>query len=332
MKAITFLGAGNAFETTYVLPDGRDHTAPFFGVALARFYPDLDMQVFVTELARSRHLENFEELAEDHVATLEPVDIPDGADEDELWTVFQTVIDAVDEGEEVVFDITHGFRSLPFLSFLAAAYLRVVKKVKLKAVFYGNFEARDVSVQPNRAPVIDLTPFVSLLDWMIAADRFVRFGDGRDLAVQLRATQPAYQADSQEFQQWRQSGIGQATATLESLALAMRFIRPDEAMAASDRLRTQITDAVSGIQTFARPFQPLSQQIIAGYAPLALERERIISDPAKALAVEREMVRWYLTRSSVCSGGGPGQRVDRRLGNAALGHDRDDGSRDPWRG
>ena len=42
------------------------------------------------------------------------------------------------------------------------------------------------SVTPDRAPVIDLTGFVELLDWMVAADRFTRFGDARDLADLLK--------------------------------------------------------------------------------------------------------------------------------------------------
>jgi len=34
MKILTFLGAGKAYETTYVMPDNREHIAPFFGWAL----------------------------------------------------------------------------------------------------------------------------------------------------------------------------------------------------------------------------------------------------------------------------------------------------------
>ena len=53
MKALTFLGATAAWETKYIMPDGRKCTAPYFGVALARFYPQLTcMKVFVTERAK----------------------------------------------------------------------------------------------------------------------------------------------------------------------------------------------------------------------------------------------------------------------------------------
>lgn len=55
MKLLTFLGATTAHETTYVMPDGREHTAPFCGAALARFCPDTEMRVFVTKDAKKMH-------------------------------------------------------------------------------------------------------------------------------------------------------------------------------------------------------------------------------------------------------------------------------------
>lgn len=297
MKLLTFLGATTPYETTYYLPDGREHTAPFCGVALARFYPDSDMRVFVTQGAREMHWERFRALAEDHVASLQDVPIDDGKDEAELWDVFQAVVDHVDTGEAVIFDITHGFRSLPFLSFLAAAYLRVVKKIRLEAVLYGNFEARDKSVTPNRAPVIDLTPFVDLLDWMVAADRFIRFGDAHDLAERLRAAKPRYPQTAQEPQlQDASRRLGLAASALDEVSLALRLIRPADAMDASSRLQTRLVDAVPSIQIHARPFVPLVQDVVDTYAPLSLAKRDQQSQPVEALSRERRLVAWYAER------------------------------------
>ena len=297
MKILTFLGAGTAYETTYVMPDGRDYTAPFFGVALARFYPDSDIRVFVTEAARERHLEKFASLTEDFAADITPVDISDGRDEEELWHIFQAVVDNVEEDEKVLFDITHGFRSLPFLSFLAAAYLREVKNIQLTGLLYGNFEARDKSMTPNRAPVIDLTRFVDLLDWMIAADRFTRFGDARDLANQLRKARPDYRAQ-QRSQEIRNQAIrlSQAAKAMDNVSLALRLIRPAEAMDASESLQQRLSDGVEVISQYARPFQPLTQRVTDAYAPLAMSRKAQENDPQGALARERRMVQWYLER------------------------------------
>lgn len=300
MKAITFLGATRAWETTYVLPDGREQTAPFFGVALARFYPDLSMKVFVTEKARQMHWEDFQQRTEDFVADLEPVDIPDGADEAQLWTLFQSVVDAVDDGEKVIFDITHGFRSLPFLSFLAAAYLRTVKHIELEAVLYGNFEARDQTATPNRAPVVDLTEFVSLLDWMTAADRFIRFGDAQDLARQLDRTKPDYLTASKgEMSDWTQN-VGRISGALTQVSQSLRMLRPRDAMSGSALLRSRLLGATGSTVAHPRPFQILSRRITDAYAPLALEDS--MADATAELAVERELVHWYLTRSQLVQG------------------------------
>lgn len=297
MKAITFLGATTAFETTYVMPDGREHTAPFFGAALARFMPDLEMTVFVTTRAREMHLARFEELVGGYVAELEPVDIPDGADETQLWEIFQAVVDTVGEGNVVVFDITHGFRSLPFLAFLAAAYLRTVKKIRLEAVYYGNFEARDQTVSPNRAPVIDLTRFVDLLDWMMAADRFIRFGDAQDLGGLLDKARPDSQmVSSDKSLQQVNSAMRGASDALTNVSRALRLIRPYEVMQASDQLQRSLLDVTQRFSGYAQPFLPLSRQVVDAYQPLAVAAGEMANDPLRTLDHERLMVRWCLER------------------------------------
>lgn len=302
MKAITFLGAANAYEITYVLDDGREHTAPFFGVALARFVPDLTMRVFVTKKAEEMHWQRFLSLVEDYAADVQPVSIPDGGNDDELWQIFQSVVDAVEPGEPVIFDITHGFRSLPFLSFLSAAYLRITKQIRLEAVYYGNFEARDTSVTPNRAPVIDLTHFVDLLDWMVAADRFVRFGDARDLAALLKTQHQRIRPDPRTASKavmaaWSRSPIQRTASNLTHVSRALRVVRPAEAMAASERVRRQLPDALQSSQALAQPFTLLGQHVLDSFAPIAFDAAEQARDPVQALAVERNLIGWYLERN-----------------------------------
>lgn len=304
MKAITFLGATTAYETTYVLDDGREHTAPFFGVALARFVPDLSLCVFVTEQAKEKHLTQFIELVDDYVADVRPVDIPTGHNDEELWTIFQQVVDAVEPAESVIFDITHGFRSLPFLSFLSAAYLRTVKKIRLEAVYYGNFDARDQAVTPARTPVIDLTRFVDLLDWMVGADRFVRFGDARDLAELLRSQHEQIKpdpriADKTAMASWSQSPAKRTAGNLTRVSGALRVVRPAEAMDASHAICAQLPDAMRSIEALARPFAPLSHHVADSFASIALDRAEQARNPIRALETERALVAWYLERNQI---------------------------------
>ena len=118
----------------------------------------------------------------------EIADLPDGTSEDELWTIFQCLLDCVGEGDELVFDITHSFRSLPMLFTVLIQYLRVVREVRLRGVYYGAFErlgrpdqVREMPLAERNAPILDLTPFLSLYDWSAAIDHFLRMGSPSDL-------------------------------------------------------------------------------------------------------------------------------------------------------
>ncbi len=299
MKAITFLGA-RPQETCYVFPDGCEHVAPFLGLALAQYLPDLDFVVFTTELTAQFYHQYF---ASAQAASIQAVRIPDGRDDAELWQIFQAVVEIIEPNEAVVFDITHGFRSLPFLSFLAAAYLRKVKAIQLKHVFFGNFEMRDQSVTPHRTPVLDLTNFVELLDWMVGADLFVRFGDARDLATLLhtqhnRVKPDPKTASKDEMAAWNNSPIKATAENLTKVSKALRVVRPADAMHASAQIMQQLPAVEHEIGTLAVPFTPLAQQIIDNFRPIALDETEQV-DPLRILQTELNLVGWYLDRSQV---------------------------------
>jgi CRISPR-associated Csx2 family protein len=118
----------------------------------------------------------------------EVVDLPDGTSEEELWTIFQRLLERIGDGDELVFDITHSFRSLPMLFTVLIQYLGVVREVRLRGVYYGAFErlgspdqVRKMPLPERQAPILDLTPFLSLYDWSAAIDHFLRFGSPTDL-------------------------------------------------------------------------------------------------------------------------------------------------------
>jgi CRISPR-associated DxTHG motif protein len=311
MKAISFLGATQAYDTTYYLPDSRTHTAPFFPAALVRFYPVDTLLVFVTAGARSTHYDHLHALAEDFVPSILPVDIPDGRDEAELWQIFAAVADAVAPQDRVIFDITHGFRSLPFLSFLAAAYLRAVKRVTLEAVLYGALEAGDRSVTPARAPVFDLSRFVTLLDWLTAADRFVRFGDARDLAGMLRdpgatPVHLAAAAGDRQAQQMAGALKGAATA-MERVALPLRLTRPLETMEAAATFDQALAAAQSTFSQWAPPLALVADEVRAAYAPFGLAEPLSAESLYQSLAVQRKLIEWYLEKEQILQAATLGQ-------------------------
>ncbi len=120
-------------------------------------------------------LEQFPEIAD----RVECVKIPDMKNEAEIWDVFGKIYDCIDEKDDLVFDITHSFRSIPMLAVTVINYAKVLKQCHLEAVYYGAYDAEDNSMEEGKkyAPIIDLTTFNEILEWTYAADSFVNYGN-----------------------------------------------------------------------------------------------------------------------------------------------------------
>ncbi len=104
------------------------------------------------------------------------VDIKDGKNEEEIWDIFDTIISDergfIQEGDELYFDLTHGFRYLPMLVLVLGNYSKFLKHTKKCSITYGNFEMREDGV----APIIDLLPLASLQDWTYAVADYLENG------------------------------------------------------------------------------------------------------------------------------------------------------------
>jgi CRISPR-associated Csx2 family protein len=131
-------------------------------------------------------------------ARVERVPIPEGRNAGEIWQVFQTLSEQLQDGDEVVFDITHALRHIPMLALAALNYAKVLKGVSLQGIYYGAFEvlgsireAEKLPVAQRRVPIFDLAAFDALLDWGVAVDRFLGAGDAAPLAaLAQRAVKP----------------------------------------------------------------------------------------------------------------------------------------------
>ncbi len=107
------------------------------------------------------------------------VEIPDGVNEEEIWKIFEILTtddvgkQIIQEGDELYFDLTHGFRYLPMLVLVLGNYAKFLKKVKKCSITYGNFEMKDAQ---GIAPIIDLLPLAALQDWTYAVADYLENG------------------------------------------------------------------------------------------------------------------------------------------------------------
>jgi len=199
-KLISFLGTG-FYDTTHYYCDVEDivlaYETPFVQLALTHMFKPEEVVVFLTPEAekmnwlgeeKKKNKHNGKEYPEKGLAELSqklfpevsfvPVQIPSEQTEKDIWKIFESFQEQLKDGQSLIFDVTHSFRSIPIMSLACLHYVRTFKNVNLEGIYYGNWEAREGQgddLSP-RAPIIDLTPFVDLMDWSMAVAEFVSYG------------------------------------------------------------------------------------------------------------------------------------------------------------
>ena len=129
---------------------------------------------FCAKLQKEVAYQGLEKILQDMNLSYQDIAIPDGKDSEQMWEIFEVIFDELQEGDELYLDITNSFRYLPMLLVVLVNYAKLLKNVKVKAIFYGNYEARDK--ENNIAPIMDLLPLSVLQDWTLAASDYLRYG------------------------------------------------------------------------------------------------------------------------------------------------------------
>ncbi len=290
---ITFLGI-QAKKTTYSFK-GENYDGEVFAEALHKFCDYDSMLVCVTSEAKKRTFPILEKLEDERI---QAVEIPIGETTEQMWETFKTITDKVNENDCVIFDITHGLRSLPFLVFLFAAYLKTAKKVTIEAIYYGAWE---LGFSNNGiAPVIDLSEFIGILDWLTATERFVEIGDGKPLAGLLKKEIPSGAELRDDIAaRKRRDHFKAASEAIESISLALSLTRPTETMQQATKLEKALEKAKPSIAQRAQPFSILAEQVIQEYGKFALDKPRDNLQLVTNLWLQLEMIQWYSDKQQI---------------------------------
>lgn len=190
---ISFLGTNKYTECNYCSSSGLvEKKIAFVQEATIQHYClDYDLFLFfLTKEAREKNwdgknglcarLKNIDGIKGNVIAK----DIPNGFNINEIWGIFQTVFDQIKSKDQLVFDITHAFRSLPMLGMVLINYLKAVKNVEINGIYYGAFEAlghpsqvKEMPIEDRNVEILDLIGFSLLQDWTTAANNFYEFGN-----------------------------------------------------------------------------------------------------------------------------------------------------------
>jgi CRISPR-associated DxTHG motif protein len=286
MQLITVLGIGRYEETCYTW-QGKDYRTRFVAKALCHFFEPNVVKVLVTKEARDTHWENLKDSLGDEI-TVTPVPIPSGRSETEIWEIFDAVVDSVEANSEIIFDITHSWRSIPMFVLLASAFLRKAKNVDIQGVYYGAWDRE----QP-KAPILDLTPTIKLLDWLTATDKFIATGSSVELAKILSGIQRELHQQQAETKPTRLINL---SGNIKAISESIDLVRSKDLIEQAAKLqRMSSQDIKSELGIFAKPFELLFEQIQDDYGQFALN-ESEIQDDTLILQKQFLLIRWYVVK------------------------------------
>lgn len=195
---MTVVGFGGYNETVYSL-DGETYKDRFVQKALLKILQkkgdEFDrIVVFMTDIAKKNNWSSeisFDDRKTKEKVTVEglsafferefpnradPVRIPDGNNDEELVKIFETIYGKMENGDEITFDVTHGFRSIPFIFFPVMSYAKELKNINIKNIYYGPYV--DSAETTN---ILDLKKYDEILDWSNAAHNFIVSGNASEI-------------------------------------------------------------------------------------------------------------------------------------------------------
>lgn len=130
------------------------------------------------------------------MAQIEEHDIEAGFSEEEIWGIFDTVYTKLHPDDQIYFDVTHAFRSIPLFSIVLFNYSKFMKGTSLVSIIYGAFEklgplqkVKELPIDKRIAPVIDLTNIARLQEYNQIASSLKDFGKVKQLKDAIAANQ-----------------------------------------------------------------------------------------------------------------------------------------------
>jgi CRISPR-associated Csx2 family protein len=99
--------------------------------------------------------------------------IPYGDNLAEQIEILQLMASAIQAGDTVSLDLTHGLRHLPMLGLLSAMYLQTARAATINGIYYGALDR----TKNELTPVMQLNGLLNIAEWLHALDGFNKTGN-----------------------------------------------------------------------------------------------------------------------------------------------------------
>ena len=113
---------------------------------------------------------------------VETVRIKEGRNREELDEIFEKMYEAVEPGETIYFDITHGLRNIPMQVLTVIHYARALKEIRVGGIYYGAYEIGENREDGLRyVELLDMSSCSRILNWTSAAESFIKGGSSSQI-------------------------------------------------------------------------------------------------------------------------------------------------------
>jgi CRISPR-associated Csx2 family protein len=263
--------------------------------------------VLLTLKAREMHFQELDAQLRENLPGLVvvPVDIEEGRSLDELWAIFQKLGNALEGGDTVVMDLTHGFRSLPATLLLALQFFTNVKGVAVKGVYYGAFEAlgsprevkarNETNPEDNVAPIFDLSEMFVLPAWSAAVATWKTTGRAEGLITLIEKHTGALR---KQYQARAPQALVQIPQHLSLLDDALALLRHDRIAPTTKEVLEKLDEAMEQAEAHVHltPFRALTTQLRESVAPIASDGSSWERAEDGYLCQQARVARWYADR------------------------------------
>lgn len=175
---VTTLGTGKYEEAPYKYGD-KVYTEVYIQAAICRmlketygFVPE-NILILATEEAQKSHKESLQKRLQELNLPAQFVPIPKTNDASGVWEIFKIIYENVPAGKELILDITHAFRYMPMILAVMAPYLKLLKNVSVKGIYYGEFDRE----HKEASAIVDITSLASIQEWTLAVHDFANNGN-----------------------------------------------------------------------------------------------------------------------------------------------------------
>lgn len=176
--------------------------------------------------------------------------LPEGMTEDAFWETFAILAGVAEEGEEILFEITGGRHSLPFIISLVATWMKEIRKVKVVGVLYAT--------SPDEfgfRHFVNLQPVLGVIDWIAGVRSLTSYTDADQMTRLLTGLQGEIYRTREEADP--PTHLIGWSHLLGTFTRAVRLSRPVDALYAAWGISRDIPEIREEVKRFAPALLPV---------------------------------------------------------------------------